>query len=211
MDSKRTLWTFGDSNTEGHGCIPKFEYYEKYYKEGDKTWPEHLSEWLGIDFINKGIGGSSNDMILDSIVNSFDNIQSNDIVIIGKTYSSRFDIPNRDKLIPIFGGWKEFEEKKDNSQFTIEQMEVIVNFQYHFMDSPLFDERWDKRFNWVKGLLEAKGCKCIVWDVLLELKQMEKIFVATKGKIDDGHMSFDGHKSFAKLICNKWFKEKSLI
>jgi hypothetical protein len=209
----KTLWTFGDSNTAGHGCIPNFEYYEKYYKEGDKIWPEIISESLKTNLINMGKSGASNDMILDIIMQSFDDIKEGDIVIIGKTYSHRFDIPHpkKNELIPIFWDWEVFGPTPVISEFTKEEMGIIVDFLYHFMGSPLFDVRWDKRYDWIKGLLETKGCKCIVWDVNKELIRMETIHEVTKGKVDDWHMSFKGHKDFSIHMWNKWIKEKTLL
>jgi len=212
MDSsKTTLWVFGDSHTAGHGCTPYFEYYQKYYKEGDKTWPEHLSQYLDTDLINMGKNGASNDFILDNIMESFDHIKDGDVVIIGKTYSNRFDIEIDNKFCTIFWDWSALVGPMDKELLTNEQIETLTNFQYHFMDSPLFDKRWDKRFEWIKGLLENRGCKVIVWDVRKELRVAEIIKVATKGKIDDEHMSFKGHKDFYTHMLNKWFKEKTLL
>lgn len=211
--NNKTLWVFGDSNTAGHGCVMGFEYYEKYYKEGDKIWPNYLSEWLGVRLENKGRGGSSNDMILDSIIDSFDNIKGGDVVVIGKTYSHRFDIPHTDELYAVFWDKEDFIPNGMRSQFTQQEKEIILNFQYHFMLSPLFDRRWGKRYQWIKGVLEDRGCKCIVWDVVkdLELNEFQTIHIVTKGEMEDYHMSFKGHLDFSTHIWNKWFKEKTLI
>ena len=51
---KPTLWTFGDSNTAGWGCQPSDEYYKKYYKSGNKIWPEWLSELFDTNLKNFG-------------------------------------------------------------------------------------------------------------------------------------------------------------
>lgn len=211
MENK--IWTFGDSHTAGHGCTHKFEYYQKYYKEGDRIWPEHLALYLNLNLINKGRGGSSNDMILDSIVDSFDDIKEGDIVIIGKTYTHRFDIPHpkNNKLVPIFWDWNAFAPTPIISEFTQEQIGIVVDFLYHFMDSPLFDKRWDKRYEWVKSILESKGCRVIVWDVNKEIKKYESIYIDTNRKIEDHHMSFNGHKEFALYMYSNHFKEKSLL
>jgi len=207
----KTLWVFGDSNTAGHGCTPYFDYYKTYYKEGDMIWPEHLALYLNLNLINRGRGGASNDMIMDSIVDSFHAIEDGDLVIIGKTYSHRFDIPHSNGLSAVFWDWEEFAPNEIISQFTQREKEIIVDFQYHFMSSPLFDIRWDKRYEWIKALLEAKGCKCIVWDVNKDLIRMETIKKATKGKIEDYHMSFRGHKDFFNYMLNKWVKDKTLL
>ena len=213
----KTLWVFGDSHTEGHGCTPNFEYYQKYYTEGDKTWSEHLAQYLGINLINRGRGGASNDMIMDSIIESFDSIKKGDIVIIGKTYSHRFDVPhivpltNTPELNAVFWDWEAFAPDSIMTQFTQREKEIIVDFQYHFMESPLFDMRWNKRYEWVKGILESKGCKVVVWDVKKELVGRETIYQATNRKMKDYHMSFKGHKEFFNYMLTKWIKEKTLL
>ncbi len=215
----KTLWVFGDSHTAGHGCTPTFEYYEKWYKEGDKLWSEHLAEYLKVNLENKGRNGCSNDIMLDRIIEWFYEIKEGVIVIIGKTYSHRFDVPQkegfnsivRDGLNSIFWDWDTFANDDILSQFTLDEKKCIVDFQYYFMNSPLFDERWVKRYNWIKRLLEERGCKVIIWDVVEELKGFQTIRKATKNKIDDGHLSFRGHSDFSIHMWNKWFKEKSLI
>lgn len=207
----KTLWTFGDSNTAGHGCTPYFDYYKKYYKEGDKIWPEHLAEYLNINLINRGKNGASNDTILDIIIETYDDINDGDIVIIGKTFSHRFDIPQKNGLVSVFWDWDKFAADEYLSQFTREQMETIINFQYHFMDSPLFIKRWVKRYEWIKLLLEKKGCKVIIWDVSKDLSRYETIISSTKRKIDDYHMSFKGHKEFSVYMHNTFFKNKTVL
>ena len=87
------LWTFGDSFTAGWGCTPEFEYYKKYYKEGDKIWAELLANETELKLLNISKNGVSNDYIIDSIILNWKKIKKNDFVIIGKTLSHRFDIP----------------------------------------------------------------------------------------------------------------------
>lgn len=212
-ESKQTLWVFGDSHTLGYGCLPGFEYYEKYYKDGDKIWPDIIGQYLNVNLINRGRSGSSNDMIMDNIIDSFNNIKNGDIIIIGKTYTNRFDVPNiqKNELIPIFWNWDIHESKETIEQFNQEQKETIINFQYNFMSSPLFNIRWDKRYRWIRSILEDMGCKIVVWDVTTELKKIETIGQVTNREINDGHMSFQGHFDFATYMWNKWFKEKTII
>ena len=207
----KTLWTFGDSNTAGHGCTPYFDYYKKYYKEGDKIWPEHLAHYLKLNLINMGINGGSNDVILDSIMKSFDKIKKGDSVIIGKTFSHRFDIPQKTGLVSVFWDWDKFAAKEYLNQFSKEEIETIINFQYLFMDSPLFVERWTDRYAWIKGLLETKGCKVVIWDVSKDLLEYETIISCTKRKVDDYHMSFYGHKKFSEYMYNTYFKGKTVL
>ena len=211
MGDTQTLWVFGDSHTAGHGCTPTFEYYKKYRKVGDDIWPNHLSEWLGVSLQNKGSNGNSNDSILDSVIDSFEEIKEGDIVIIGKTYSHRLDIPQKDGFGPIFWDLDKLILDDILSQFTLEERMCIMDFQYYFMKSPLFNERWDKRFHWIKKVLEKIGCKVILWDVTIDLKRLKTIKIDTNNKIDDTHMAFKGHRDFANNMFMHHFKEKTLI
>ena len=100
------LWTFGDSFTAGHGCTPEWEYYKKYYKEGDKLWSQHLANELNLELVNLGKNGASNDQIIDLIIINYDKISINDTIIIQKSFPSRFDVPNMniegDEWVSIF-------------------------------------------------------------------------------------------------------------
>ena len=96
------LWAFGDSFTAGWGCTPEFEYYKKYYKDGDKLWVEMLSDEMGLTLSNIGKDAASNDYIIDSIILNWKKIKQNDFVIIGKTFSHRFDIPIKKEFTSRF-------------------------------------------------------------------------------------------------------------
>jgi hypothetical protein len=85
-----TLWTFGDSMTFGHGCVPNYEgdeYYKKYKKsDDDLIWPVILANKLGYKLNNLGKCGASNDYIFDKIIDNYHSISENDIVIVNKTF-----------------------------------------------------------------------------------------------------------------------------
>lgn len=196
-----TLWTFGDSFTAGTECTIHDEYHKNYFKEGDKTWTMWLSELLNTNLINYGKGGNSNDAILDSIIDNWRNINKGDIVFIGFTYSHRFDVPINGHLRSIVHNFSvnPFPPSKK------EQYDAIVNFQYHFSDNILYKNRQIKRFEWVKNLLIEKGCELVViWDVQIDLKNLETITGATNGKIIDGHLSYTGHKLLAEIFYKKY-------
>ena len=193
-----TLWTFGDSFTEGHGCRMEDEYYKNYWKSEDKIWPVYLSELLDANLINCGVGGISNDMILDSMIDNWSEIKENDYVFIGVTYPHRFDVPINNKLHSIVHDFKDANLKK-------EEIETIINFQHYFSDNILYKNRQYKRLNWVKELLISKGCKLVaLWDVQIDIKNLETITGATNGKISNGHLSYSGHKLLAQIFYKKY-------
>jgi hypothetical protein len=218
-----TLWTFGDSQTFGHGCRidgPLVEYYNQHKKEGDDIWPNILSKKLNFNSKNLGICGASNDTILDTIIDNYNYINENDIVIIGKTFYVRFDIPDlfHNELKSISG--EVFSKRKEKKEWwffqnfkTDEEIETIINFSYHFANNPLYRKRHDKRFDFIKKRLEEKNVKVFMWinDNSNKDTFFERIIVGSDGKIKDDHFSFNGHKNFADYMFNNINGIKQLI
>lgn len=201
---KSTLWTFGDSNTAGHGCNPRDEYYEKYYKLGDNIWSVWLSEKLNVELKNLGKNGSSNDVIIDTIIEKWEEINKGDYVFIGMTHSHRFDVPINNHFESIV---HDFSKSKTENELTNDEFETIINFQYYFADNILYKNRQIKRFEWIKKLLIQKGCeKVILWNVQTDLKGLETIKDDTDGKIVDYHLSFKSHKLLSEIFYKKYFE-----
>ena len=199
---KSTLWTFGDSNTAGHGCNPRDEYYEKYYKSGDNIWSVWLSEKLNVELKNLGKNGSSNDVIIDTIIEKWEEINKGDYVFIGMTHSHRFDVPINNQFESIV---HDFSKNKNN--INEEKFETIVNFQYLFAVYILYKNRQIKRFEWIKKLLIQRECKkVILWNVQTDLKGLETIKDATEGEIVDYHLSFKSHKLLSEIFYKKYFE-----
>lgn len=215
-----TLWVFGDSFTFGHGCRPDGptnEYYYNYKMESDDIWPNLLGKILNLKVKNLGHYGVSNDYILDSIIDNFDIIEPNDIVIIGKTYHQRFDIPklnidewdniNSHSINTINSNLKKnkFNENKL-------EMETILNYSALFSDHVLFKKRQDKRFEFIKKQLNNKINKILIWNVTdFGNNKIDTICNHTNGKIKDFHFSFEGHKIFSELLYKKLFIKTELI
>jgi hypothetical protein len=201
------LYTFGDSYTFGHGCRadgPLLEYYYGYKTETDDVWPNLLAKMLNIEVKNLGKCGASNDYIVDSIIDNWDNFNEDDYVIIGITWHSRFDIPLNDQLL-----WtstcKGFDDLSHFNSLEKEQMETIINFNYHFADNELYKVRHLKRFNFLDKLLKEKKINTFLWDVsfYLHTTRFEKIADATNEEIKDYHLSFKGNKDFANMLYKK--------
>jgi len=204
---KSTLWTFGDSNTAGHGCNPRDEYYEKYYKSGDNIWSVWLSEKLNVELKNLGKNGSSNDVIIDTIIEKWEEIKENDYIFIGMTHPHRFDVPIDNQFESIYHDFA----KNKTLPLSMDEFETIINFQYYFADNILYKVRYRKRFDWIKKQLISKKCKIVIlWDVQIDLKNFETINDATNGEIVDYHLSFKSHKLLSNIFYKKYF-EKCLI
>ena len=204
MAIRKKLWTFGDSFTAGGGCRPGDEYFDKYYKEGCKLWPDHLGALLDLETANYGRSGASNDTILDIILYYCKSIKKGDTVVIGMTYPQRFDIEvtvdDTPFLIPVTYVWPFPEQDKYVNSLDQEKKETIINYQYHFMRSPLIRDRWVHRYIALQDILKEKGCHTVLWEVEREVKDIETIEKATSYKISDCHFSFQGHIDFAKRL-----------
>ena len=196
------LWCFGDSFTAGHGCTPEFEYCQKYKKEGDNLWCDYLGNILKMNVVNKGINGGSNDMIIDSIIDSFSEINTGDIVIIEKTFNYRYDIPNlkNNKWISAH------DVMYHKEQYNDEQYQTIIDFSYQFANHNLYKDRQNKRIDFVNNIFKKSNIKTFIWDIKNDMKVYDRIKNATNGEIDDAHLSFKGHFQFYQWIYGKLIK-----
>ena len=220
-----TLWTFGDSFTAGDGCVQNiairdgdFKYYNEYKQSDSDIWSNILSKTIGFEVKNMGKSGASNDYILDSIIDNFNMIEPNDVVIIEKTFYQRFDVPKSSgdifQTIYAEGIYQLSIDLKMNRYFCEDKLEseTILNYGVLFADHKLFKQRHDKRFKFIKTQLNNKGNKILMWDVLDVLNgKFETISEHTKGKIKDYHFSFNGHKTFSELLFKKLYTKPELI
>jgi hypothetical protein len=201
------IYAFGDSYTKGHGCLENEEFYNKYkHDESDKIWCDIVSEKLGMELINFGVGLYSNDKIIDSIISIYDLFKKNDIVLIQKTFSHRFDIPNihDNKLITVSPG-----NIQSYDSYTKEEIEKIL----YLSDSELYKKRQNLRFDFLSKILKNNDIICVVWDVM-DYLYIERIVEHTNGEIFDHHWSFNGHKEMSdnmlKLIKNNNLYEANM-
>jgi len=203
----KKLWTFGCSFTYGDGTLEHDLYRQKYrVSDNELSWTYRLANELKMELVNKGMGGSSNETILDSIILNYDNINEDDIVIISKTWSHRFDFPKKigsiePQSIVYRGGESDVKRWFDDLTvgiFNENQIECIKAFSVEFATQPLYSYRHDIRFNFIKDrLIKDKKIKiCHIWDVESLWEKYETINTATNNKIRDYHWSYKGHEYF---------------
>ena len=200
MKDNAKLITFGCSFT----ASPINVEYVKYYKktDNDVIWNEHVASSLGVELINYGIGGASNDTILDLIIDVYDTVGENDVIIIGASFFHRFDIPNRiDNCLVTLSPNPSNIIQDIYSKDDIEKISLVTLL----MSDDLFKQRYLKRFNFIANILEndKKAKKCLIWNVEDVYRNFEIIEEATNGKLTDQHWSFKGHVDFSKYILNK--------
>ena len=200
-----TIWGFGDSLTFGYGCRPDgplTEYYNEYRREGDKVWIEWLGEWRGMKTENKGSCGVSNDYIFDSVIENYNSIERGDIVIIGTTLWGRRDIPIVDRWLPLLSIVEAGGEVTGLNTMSIEDRNTIVEYQLRFGEHPLWEDRWSKRFLFLKEILHNRGIQTLIWHINDEVSmRIERI--KETSLIDDSHFSFAGHKAFGEYLMRR--------
>ena len=207
-----TLWTFGDSMTFGHGCnelcvSDTKEEYLPYKKEGDDIWTNHLGKLLNCKVNNFGKNGVSNDYIFDKIIDNFDNIKENDIVIINTTLYGRIDVPIGDSLCNVLSSYEGAKKiiKDHINEEEKEKIESVINFQYHFSNHQFYKERHKNRFEFLRNRFvnDKKISFFFMWSLEDDdgiYRSFQTIKDHTNGKINDTHFSFKGHLDFAHYI-----------
>lgn len=215
-----TLWTFGDSMTFGHGCNSncvsdtKIEYL-KFKKDGDDIWVNHLSRLLNCEIRNLGKNGVSNDYIFDTILDNFDNIKQDDIVIINTTLYGRIEVPIGDSLCNVLSSYEGAKNIINNSEDKneLEKIESVINFQYHFSNHQFYKERHKNRFQFLKNRFvnDKKIRFFFMWSLEDDdglYRSFQTIKDHTNGNVDDTHFSFKGHLDFAHYILSMMDNKK---
>ena len=192
------LWTFGDSFTAGNGQLPGEAYLNYKKSDEDVIWPLIISRKLGMELVNKGMGLFSNDKIIDTIITNYNFIEEGDLVIIGKTFPFRVDIPNKtdDELLTVAPSHIDSMQNR----YSKSEIEYINKILFLF-DSEAIAQRQDLRYNFLKQLI-TKRATCIIWSSKLFFK-FESIRQATDHYLDDSHWSYKGHKDFANFMYNE--------
>ena len=231
----KTLWTFGDSYTDDYyrdGVI--FKNYIPYrdFKNGTlpDVWPTILGRKLGYSVKNMGVGGSSNTNIFLRFINVCEQLNQDDIVIIGWSNNKRFIGANfvTNELINILPCDTDFTEC-NLSKNTIEELfynrthpiwleEIyawikIINHYcklkqvkvYHWSsDNDLtkyFNEKNDKRFISVPN--GYSDLMHYISDSYFNSTGLScRIIDETKGLIKDGHFGEFGHIAQSDYIFN---------
>tara|TARA_B110000285_G_scaffold199990_1_gene233549 strand:+ start:7287 stop:8087 length:801 start_codon:yes stop_codon:yes gene_type:complete len=231
---KNTLWTFGDSFTEGNGCLPGNLYYEKTFdtKNPQAIWTKLLSNRLSFKLEDFSMGGASNPYILRNVISNIDKIKSGDIVVIGYTDDWRFEIsgPHRmhQVLINSIEGYDTFHEeesigKEQNKLINDVMTEYCKEIHMMKLHNPDGNERYSfeiiakeikTQFNSLIKHFHNNKIKVVTfnWDMEDFCGRYEDITKATKTnhQIKNFHLSWKGHKSLNDDIF-KLLKSKDIL
>jgi hypothetical protein len=199
-----TLWTFGDSLTDGFRSNDTWaKTYVDWKGYIPLTYGEIISKELNYELINLGKGGSDNNLIFESFIKNIDNIKDGDIVIIGWSDIGRF------RLATKLNTWISFVPNFNNNLTNMENisnqtiMEVFVNRL-----SDVYTDEVNIWINFIKKTI--KNFKIINWSTFnqgkingIYVNEIERIIDETNGLIKDAHFSERGQKQLSEILLNK--------
>lgn len=196
-----TVWTFGDSLTEG---FKSGDLWARTYVDWKgyipMTYGEIVADRFGYQIINLGKGGSDNYSIFEMFCKNINKFEKDDIVIIGWSDVGRFRLSNNNgrwtSIVPNFSN--NIKNIDNVSQNTID--EILVN-----RTSEIYI---DEINNWIKLIKKSlQGIKFVSWSTFnnrkvngLFVADVELISKETDGIINDAHFSELGQRMVAETI-----------
>jgi hypothetical protein len=196
-----TLWTFGDSFTSYFHTndIPWTKQYIKWKgDENPKVFGDFVSEELGMELKNFGIGGCDNYTILSTICEQINNIKEGDIVSVGWSHTQRF------RLVDIRSQfWLSMNPHMINDEglgfISNNTLLEILDNRNHY----LYKEELDGWINMIDKCLSKNQIIHWTWVDNKEFQQYNKVVDETNGEVDDQHWSEIGHKQFSEWFIRK--------
>ncbi len=205
-----TVWTFGDSLTEGFKSGDLWaRTYVKWKGYVPLTYGEIIASRYEYQIINLGKGGSDNYTIFETFCKNINKFEENDIVIIGWSDVGRFRLCNDNgrwtSIIPNF--LNDITNISNISQNTIDQ--ILVN--------RTSDVYIDEINNWINVIKKSLGeIRLINWSTFnngkingILIKDVDLILNETKNEIKDAHFSELGQMTVAENIISQISKNKN--
>jgi lysophospholipase L1-like esterase len=198
------LWTFGDSFTQGYIRASLWaDQYINWKSYTPKIFSEIISSELGIELVNKGVGGYDNNSIFESICVNVKNIKKNDIILIGWSDVVRF------RLTTKTNDWQCFTvEPKYNLNRMENIAENTLNEIFVNRENPLYIKEIE---NWMNIIdMAFKDNIVLYWSSFIRdikkchhIDECENIYQETDGEINDFHLSENGQKKLADFFIKK--------
>ena len=205
-------WYFGCSFTYGAGCIPGDKYYDNYYKPGDKHWTTIVSEALSIEEINKDQNSASNMFILNSLASNIQDINSGDFVVIGMTDPSRVgfyhsNTDNSVKQMSAVAFDQVYPEGRFSRYMSEREFKAVQEYSICLQgpNEKKYESYYERIFKSYCSLLNKNNIKTYMWG-FPNWTDHETITFATKGKVEDRHWSYNGHRTFAEEVLRSFNK-----
>jgi hypothetical protein len=165
---KNKLWSFGCSFTAEYHPLNETppNNYDRYreFKGGElpPVWPTILSERLGLENSNKGVGASSNYHIFYQFCKFCSELKEDDVVIVGWTSPYRFILASKEYnfLQSILPKVEYRPEEYDQSVIDY----ILVN-----RDNPIWNEEIISFTRIIDEVCKEKKCKVFYWSFHLDV------------------------------------------
>jgi hypothetical protein len=201
---KNNIWCFGDSFTQGHGCIAKDEAspwpYYTLYPEGE-LWTTIVANHFNYIEHNFGKGGCSTNLIIDTLITCLYKIKENDIVIVGSSFPYRdFVYNNRAKEFRSITNPKTVDkmvfstDELYNDKLRKVLLAYIIEFNYDARDAR--ETQFRNQIDNILNELQKRGVIILHWG-FRTFPEFQSQHAATNGVVDDGHWSWKGHTDWA--------------
>ncbi len=196
------LWVYGDSfsmdiNTDS---APYAIEYVKLKNRHVKNYGNFISEKLGLNLINRAIGGIDNFTILETFCLDIENIHDDDLVIIGWAPQTRFRIVSdvTNYWISVGSVYDDFKPNLDQESI----QKIMINRLHELYGTEI--ENWNKL---IKKALPKNFLYVWTWNNMEFTNEFKNIKEETNGIIDDLHWSENGHEDFGNYVLkiyNEW-------
>jgi hypothetical protein len=223
------LYTFGCSNTAPYHELTKGYRDYKKFRGGSfpPIWSELLAEKLNCELVNYAIPGSGNDSIFYEFCKHINEIEKDDLIIIGWTFIARYmwpDIKNKE-WIHISGAynskieltqsthWQIIENRMNEEAIKMytDQIYMWINLINRVSESVGFTVKyWSSDGNIIYPNSLSFPFKGLNSENVLVLRQYifeyikilggEKISEETKGEVDDAHWGESGHQKVCEIF-----------
>jgi hypothetical protein len=215
----KRIWVFGDSFSAANDrqALERWRVnYIKWKGYPTKVFSDFLSEKLNISSRNMGISGTDNYTIMDTIIDSLDKINPNDIIIIGWTSTIRFRVCSKNGTFLTIRP-----NDLDIKKSTITDTTFLTNMSVDCLNEIVVNRNEDvyiEEINRYIKLINHIYPKNIIinWSpfdqgkngmlVTPIKKNIKRITDETNGEIVDNHFSEFGHEQiseyFKELIDN---------
>ena len=170
LDSKSTVWVFGDSFSEDAANLPDWSRCERkrYINEQlggvpYKLWARIVAENIGFNYINKAAsggdffehlgGGNSNDQMFYNVTQYSNQFKKGDIVFIGFTSTNRFQV------VKSNGGIETCLPNHDFGNDTDRHVKTLVDREH-----PYYVHEILQKFKLLETLSKVVGFTIYYWD-----------------------------------------------
>jgi hypothetical protein len=209
------LWTFGDSFTqsflpnENIKSIHWRHHYIKWKGYAPKVYGELLSERLGMELMNYGMGTWDNYSIFESFCKVVKEIKKDDLVIFGWSDTCRF------RLAAKNGQWINCLPSDQSIPFT--PIEYMDRDSINKLLANRSNRRYDSEVNnWINLINHTLRDNYVIhWTPFANSLQVnyfggfDEIRNETKGEVDDGHFSEQGQLDLSKALEQIYNRSKN--